>query len=101
MFPYHFQLYNLDIKRDKMNLGRLYYYKEGGGMPPIFKGLITIIVWILFLKGLLSVIWTLYTGFTALFSGKMIPMEAWAGCAAGAFAFILACIAAWIRKKLE
>ena len=67
----------------------------------MFKTIVSISVWILFLKGLLAVALTLYTAIGALIEGETIPMEAVAGCAVGSFAFILACVAAWIRQELE
>ena len=69
---------------------------QGGGeeMPPIFKTLINIAVWILFLKGCLAVVLTLYTVFMALINGEAMPMMAAAGCAVVTFAFIMACVAA-------
>jgi predicted acylesterase/phospholipase RssA len=70
-------------------------------MPNVFKTIINISVWILFLKGLLAVALTLYTVIKALADDGNIPMTAVAGCAAGAFAFILACVAAWIRQKVS
>lgn len=70
-------------------------------MPPIFKTIITISVWMLFLKGLLAVILTLYIVIVALVDGDKIPVVAVGGCAVGSFAFILACVAAWIRQKVE
>ncbi|UCE98075.1 MAG: hypothetical protein JSV74_01745 [Dehalococcoidia bacterium] len=70
-------------------------------MPPVFKTVISASVWILFAKGVLIAVATLYTAGKAFFDGEMLPMVAVAACAAGSFAFILACIAAWIRKKVE
>lgn len=69
-------------------------------MPPIFKGIVTVSVWILFLKGLLAVVMTLYVLGRTLFAGESLYMVAAAGCAVGAFAFILACIGVWIRQKI-
>ena len=70
-------------------------------MPNVFKTIINISVWLLFFKGLLAVVLTLYVVLKALMDGDTIPMLAAAGCAVGSFAFILACLAAWIRKKVE
>ena len=70
-------------------------------MPPIFKTVINASVWILFVKGLLIALATLYTAGRAFLDGETLPMVAVSACAAGSFAFILACVAAWIRKKVE
>ena len=70
-------------------------------MPPVFKTIISASVWILFVKGVLIAAATLYTAGKALLDGETLPMVAVASCAAGSFAFILACVAAWIRKKVE
>ena len=70
-------------------------------MPPVFKTIINASVWILFVKGLLIAFATLYTAGRAFIDGEMLPMVAVAACAAGSFAFILACVAAWLRKKVE
>jgi hypothetical protein len=34
-------------------------------------------------------------------AGETLPIVAVAACGAGSFAFILTCIAAWLRKKVE
>ncbi len=70
-------------------------------MPSVFKTIISISVWILFFKGLAAVALTLYVVLNAFIDGEAIPMLAAASCAVGSFAFILACLAAWIRKKVE
>ena len=70
-------------------------------MPNVFKTIINISVWLLFFKGLLAVVLTLYVVLKAFIDGDTIPMLAATGCAVGSFAFILACLAAWIRKKVE
>ena len=70
-------------------------------MPPVFKTIINISVWILFAKGLLIALATLYTAGKAFLDGETLPMVAVAACAAGSFAFILACVAVWIRKRVE
>jgi len=70
-------------------------------MSRSFKAIISISVWILFLKGLLAVALTIYAVVKALADGDSIPMTAVGGCAVGSFAFILACVAAWIRQKVE
>ena len=70
-------------------------------MPPVFKNIINISVWLLFLKGLLAVCLTIYAVMLALMNGETIPMVAVGGCAVGSFAFVLACVGAWIRQKVE
>ena len=70
-------------------------------MPKSFKTIIDLSVWILFIKGLLAVLLTVYTVLLALLRGETMPIVAVAGCATGSFAFILTCIAAWIRQKVE
>ena len=70
-------------------------------MPPVFKTIINISVWILFIKGLLMALATVYTASMAFLSGETLPIVVVAACAAGSFAFILACVAAWLRKKVE
>ena len=69
-------------------------------MPQVFKSLVNISVWMLFLKGLLAVAITLYAAFRGLIADGSVPEMAVAGCAAGSFAFFLACAAAWIRHKM-
>ena len=70
-------------------------------MPPVFKTIVNASVWILFVKGLLIALATLYTAGKAFLDGDTLPMVAVASCATGSFAFILACLAVWIRKNVE
>jgi len=70
-------------------------------MPPIFKTIINISIWILFIKGLLIALATLYTAGKAFLAGETLPMVAVASCGAGSFAFILTCVAAWLRHNVE
>jgi len=70
-------------------------------MPPVFKTIINISVWIMFIKGLLIALATLYTAGRAFLAGETLPMVAVAACVAGSFAFILTCVAAWLRQKVE
>ena len=69
-------------------------------MPPIFKALITISVWLLFIKGCVGIILATIINMSAM-SGESPPMAGAVVCAVSSFAFILACVAAWIRKKVE
>jgi uncharacterized membrane protein len=68
-------------------------------MPPIFKALITISVWVLFIIGCFA---TITTGI-AMGTGTpdKMSMAAVVNGIGGIVAFILACVAAWLRKKLE
>jgi hypothetical protein len=75
--------------------------KGGKKMPSNFKSLINVSVWFLFLKGLMAVVLTIYTVIVALLRSEAIPMTAVASCAVGSFAFILSCLAVWIRQKVE
>jgi hypothetical protein len=70
-------------------------------MPKIFKTVINISIWVLFAKGVLATLVTLYFLIKAFVDGGQLPMVVVASCAVGCFAYILACIAAWIRKKVE
>jgi hypothetical protein len=70
-------------------------------MPPIFKALITISVWVLFIVGWLA---TLTTGVMigrALMAGETPPLVAVANGGVGAVALILTCVGAWLRQKVE
>jgi hypothetical protein len=70
-------------------------------MPPIFKALITIIVWSLFIIGCIA---TITTGIVMASTNEMpqtMPLAAVVNGIGGCFAFILACVAAWLRKKVE
>ena len=69
-------------------------------MPPIFKTIVTACVWILFIKGVLIALVTMYTMSRAYLVGEATPMVGVAGCAAGTFAFAMTCYAAQIRHKL-
>lgn len=67
-------------------------------MPPVFKTIINASIWILFVKGILIAIATLYTAGKAFLDGDTLPIVAVAACSAGSLAFILSCIAVWIRR---
>ena len=70
-------------------------------MPPIFKAVITISVWVLFIVGWCA---TISTGIVMVSTSEMpqtMPMAAVVNGIGGCVAFILACVAAWIRKKVE
>lgn len=70
-------------------------------MPPIFKSFVTISVWLLFIKAWLISFVAAYTILMAMGTGKTPPMEGVVACLAGGVEFILACVGAWLRKKLE
>ncbi len=66
-------------------------------MPSIFKALVSIIVWILFIKGCVSIL----AGTVAAFAGTQPMLTAVAICSEGIIALILAAVAAKIRQKME
>ena len=66
-------------------------------MPPRLKGIITIAVWVLFIKGFFDVVWSLI----AAFGGITPVQEALTVAVIGIVALFLACVGAWLRKKLE
>jgi hypothetical protein len=70
-------------------------------MPAVFKTIINASVWILFIKGVVSVFVTICIMSRAYLSGETTPMVGVATCAAGTFAFAMTCVAAWIRHKVE
>lgn len=70
-------------------------------MPPVFKTIISVSIWILFIKGLLIASVTIYTLSRAYLAGETTPMVGVAACAAGTFAFGMTCVAALIRKKVD
>jgi hypothetical protein len=69
-------------------------------MPHIFKTIINISVWMLFLKAVLATLVTLYFLIMVFVDGEKLSMVVVASCAVGCFAYILACVAAWIRQKV-
>ena len=70
-------------------------------MPPIFKALVSISVWVLFIIGWIATITTGIAMGSAMSADETMPMEAVANGSAGGVFFIFACVAAWLRKKLE
>jgi len=70
-------------------------------MPPIFKALITISVWVLFIKGWLGILAGTYTAGMAMMAGAPTPMVAVAECGVGVAALILSAVAAKLRQKVE
>jgi hypothetical protein len=70
-------------------------------MKQIYKTLLEIIIWILFAKGILLIVITLYATAQEYLAGKTAPIDGLACCATGTFAFAIACVAIFIRKKVE
>jgi len=70
-------------------------------MPHVFKMIVNASVWILFIKGILLILVTIFTFGQAYLSGKGTPTVGIASCAAGTFAFGMTCIAVWVREKVE
>jgi hypothetical protein len=58
-------------------------------------------IWLLFVKGLLLVPVTIATFAAAYRARKPTPIAGVASCAAGTFAFAMACVAVWVRKQLD
>lgn len=70
-------------------------------MSNTFKTIINISIWFLFLKGVLAALVTIYTILKAYLNGEKTPMVGVVSCAVGSFAFILACVAVWIKTKVQ
>ena len=70
-------------------------------MSPIFKAIITISVWLLFIKALLASLTAAITIGGAMMTGATPPMVGVISCLVGGVEFILACLGAWIRQKVE
>jgi hypothetical protein len=70
-------------------------------MKPIYKTLLNPLIWILLVKGLLLIPVTFYTFGQAFLYGELSPIVGIASCAAGTFAFAMACVAIWIRDHLK
>lgn len=56
---------------------------------------------LLFIKGLLLVPVTIHAFARALLAREPPPATGVASCAAGTFAFAMACCAVWIRRQLD
>jgi hypothetical protein len=74
--------------------------KKEESMSSVFKTIINISIWMLFLKAVLATLVTLCFLTRAFINGGELPMVVVASCAVGCFAYILACIAIWIKKKV-
>ncbi len=70
-------------------------------MSPVFKTLLNASIWILFIKGVLVALVTIFTFGRAYLNGEPTPMVGVLACVAGTFAFTMACVAIWIRRKIE
>jgi hypothetical protein len=70
-------------------------------MPPIFKALVTISVWVLFIIGWCATISTGIVMSSTSVMSQTMPMAAVVNGIGGCVAFILAFVAAWLRKKVE
>ena len=71
-------------------------------MPQIFKAIISISVWVLFVKGCMAVLASTLLVFMArpMMTGD-VPLADVGMGGVGVVALILACVAAWIRQKVE
>ena len=69
-------------------------------MSPVFKTIINISICMLFLKAVLATLVTLWFLIKAFIDGGQLPMVVVVSCAIGCFAYILACIAIWIKQKV-
>ena len=72
-------------------------------MPQIFKALATIMVWILWISGMLMGFSVLITGITRgdIYGPQAPPMSIWAGFAVALGFGLVALIGMKIRKSLE
>jgi hypothetical protein len=70
-------------------------------MSPVFRTLVDVSIWLLFVKALLMMAVTLYTFGAAYLGGEGTPAVGVACCAAGTFAFGMTCVAIWVRKLLD
>lgn len=72
--------------------------KRRGGMPPIFKALATIAVWVMFVLGLFEVLMAMIMGFTV----PAPPLiQVYLGSAIGVACLILSVCAMKLRQMLE
>lgn len=70
-------------------------------MSSTLKKMITLCIWLLFIKGILLIPVTFYTIGRAYLEGQPTPMVGIASCAAGTFAFASACLAMWILHAVD
>ena len=69
-------------------------------MPRAYRVIVDVSIWLLFIKGIALVPVTVYTFAAAYLAGESTPAIGVASCAAGTFAFGMACVAVWIRSRL-
>jgi len=69
-------------------------------MPPVFKAIVSIIVWVLFIYGFLGVIGGVTVCFMGASGGQVSAVAAVIHPAIGVASLILAAVAAWLRKAL-
>ncbi len=70
-------------------------------MPTVQRTLVDASIGLLFAKGLLLVPVTIGTFARAYLAREPTPAVGVASCAAGSFAFGMACVAVWIRRQLD
>jgi hypothetical protein len=70
-------------------------------MSPIFKNMLNLAIWILFFKGIALIPVTLYIAGQAFSTGGNLMMVGLASCAAGTFAFTMACVIIWIKHQVK
>lgn len=70
-------------------------------MSQTYKKILDLAIWILFIKGLLTIPITFYTIGQALLVGSISPIVGIASCAAGTFAIAMASVVIYIRNKMN
>jgi hypothetical protein len=70
-------------------------------MLAVYRIVVDASIWLLFIKGLLLIPVTLHAFARAYLAGRPAPAVGVASCAAGTFAFGMACLGVWVRKHLE
>lgn len=69
-------------------------------MRAVYIKIMEISIWILFIKGLLLIPVTFYTLGKAFLAGEPTPLAGVISCAAGTFAFGMACFVIWMRSRI-
>ena len=69
-------------------------------MPQIFKTLVSISVWVLFIHGIVAILWGGIDMFILSGGGRLTMMAA-VGCSIGTVNLILAAVAAKLRQMLD
>jgi hypothetical protein len=70
-------------------------------MSKAYKTILDIAIWLLFIKGLLTIPLTFFTIGQALLGGKYSPIIGIASCAAGTLAFAMASLAVYLRSRIQ